>query len=184
MAAKHSEQVRLVEKLIGRVPELRPFGPKSAGYALGFYDDYPDAGLRTTVTFGLAQQGGSMWRGLTLGTELAMTIEGDSAAADEMIQAAVLEDRQRLTTKERRRIIEANGVFAPGYPPHLLFTNQASAAPELLLRTKKAGDRYFNLMAAIPIDDIELRRYDRSVPDLIADLQDPTHVAKYPRASP
>ena len=45
MAVERSEQIRLLETVIGRDPEMRPFGPTVAGCARGSYADHPSAGV-------------------------------------------------------------------------------------------------------------------------------------------
>lgn len=83
---------------------------------------------------------------------------------------------------DRRRIVEYNGVWAPGYPPHLIFTTQLSATPQLMVQ-KKVGDRYVEWLSAIPIDDAELRRYDRNIPAFLNELTAES-ITVYPRPAP
>lgn len=136
--------------------------------------------MTTLVTSGLSDVDYSMWRGLPLGFELLLTTMGDVSHAAADLYAVAREHGQRKTTG-RRAIIEANGVWAPGYPPHMFFTDQVSATPELIHEEKKLGDRYVTFTSAIQIDDRELRLYDRNPLELIATLNDPLLVATYPR---
>ena len=166
----------------GQMPEVQPFGPTTARYGLARLEDYPRGGLTTVMTFGAARQPFSMWRGLPLGMDLVLTLAGDITEVAEMLKAAVLEGHRRSLSKDdRRRLVEANGVWAPGYPPHLLFTDVVSATPDLMVQ-KKFGERYVSFLSAIPIDDLELREYDRDVPGFIRGLED--RVEYYPRSSP
>lgn len=182
MAGEWAELEGLVRTATGRSVEPRPFGPAVAGCALARLEEYPGPGLTTAVTFGVSGQRVSMWRGLPLGHELALTLEGDVTEAAAMLEAAVLEDRRRRTgTVDRRPFVAANAVWAPGYAPHLLFTSEVSATPELM-GTKKAGDRYVSFLSVVPIDDRELRLYDRDAAGFVAQLADGGRVATYPRA--
>ena len=166
------------------MPDVEPFGPTAGGYALGRLEDYPRAGMTTVVTFGASRQPFSIWRGLPLGIELVLTLIGDMAEATELIKAAILEGHQRALAKDdRRRVIEANGVWAPGYAPHLLFTDAVSATPELMVQ-KKFGERYVSFLSAIPIDDRELREYDRDISRFIGGLGKVDLIAHYPRPAP
>ena len=184
MAGEWSELEALVRKATGRTVEPRQFGPAAAGCALARLDDYPAPGLTTAVTFGVSGQRVSLWRGLPLGHELALTLEGDVSEALAMLEAAVLEDRQRRSgATDRRPFVAANAVWAPGYAPHLLFTSEASVTPELM-GIKKAGDRYVSFLSVVPIDDGELRRYDRDAAGFVAQLAAGGRVATYPRPVP
>ena len=178
---EHAEQRRFVTKVTGSEPRWQAFGRKAPRYWLGVCDDYPVAGARTAVTFGLARRTVSMWRGLPVGFELVLALHGDVADVIEPLVRAVSETDGQ--DRRRRPLIEANGVFAPGYAPHLLFTTAVSATPELMVR-KKFADRYVEFMAAVPIDDRELRQYDRDVPGLISALRDQGQVLVYPRLTP
>ncbi len=103
------------------------FGPKTAGLALGELRDYPKPTVSTWVTIGLAEQERSLWRGLPLGHELVLTLaESDDDVVD-MVKSVVVEDRR---DRGRRAFIEHNGVWAPGYPPHLVFLD-SPAVPDL-----------------------------------------------------
>ena len=177
-------QRKLLRATTGQVPEVEPFGPVEAGYGLGHLVDYPAAGLTTVVTFGAARQPSSMWRGLPLGAEAVLTLAGDVTEVADMLRAAVLEGHRRTLDKaDRRPVMEANGVWAPGYPPHLLFTSAVSATPELMVK-KKLGDQYVSFLSAVPIDDRELRQYDRDVNGLLGSLAAGGLVARYPRPAP
>ena len=180
--AEDEAQRKFLRVTTGQMPEVQPFGPTTAQYGLATLEDYPSPGLTTVVTFGAARQPFSTWRGLPLGIDLVLTLAGDITEAAEMLKAAVLEGHRRSLSKDdRRRLIEANGVWAPGYPPHLLFTDVVSATPELMVQ-KKFGERYVTFLSAIPIDDWELREYDRDIPGFIRGLGD--RVAYYPRPAP
>jgi hypothetical protein len=182
-ASTRDAQLALLKKLCRVTPTMRSFGPKSKGLEIGTYVDYPAPGLRTHVTFGASQVGWSMWRGLSLSRELTMTLDATSDTRElvELLEAAVLEDHRIVATKERRSFLEYNGVWAPGYPPHLFFSTSFTATPDLMVQ-KKLGDRYVQFLSAVPIDDRELRAYERSTPDTGLALEiDDAAIATYPR---
>lgn len=166
-------------------PTLHAFGPKSKGLEIGTYADYPAPGMLTHVTFGTSQVPWSMWRGLSLSRELTMTLDAKSASRElvAMLEAAVLEDHRLVATKERRRFLEVHGVWAPGYPPHLLFSTSLTATPELMVR-KKLGNRYVQFLTAVPIDDRELRAYERGMSGGDGLRIAASAVAMYPRPAP
>ncbi len=182
---RHEEilQEKFLRTVTGQVPHIEAFGPATGRYSLGSYADYPASGLTTIVTFGVGRQPVSIWRGLPLGFELVLTLTGDISEGAEVLKSAVLENHRRLADQERRRVIEVNGVWAPGYAPHLLFTTAASATPNLMV-TKKFGDRYVDFLSAVPIDDRELREYDRDIPRFIAGLAEGGMIPRYPRPAP
>ncbi len=184
MSAERTALEDFLRKATGRDAELREFGPASSGYAIGRIDDYPASGLTTAVTSGVARQAVSMWRGLPLGHELVLTMDGDPADVLAMVEAAVLENHgRRSRAVDRRPFVAANGVWAPGYAPHLVFTDEASATPELMVQ-KRLGDRYVAFLSVVPIDDRELREYDRNPAAFIAQLAAGGRVATYPRPMP
>ena len=175
-----AEQLLFLKAVTGRALEPVPFGPPAAGYALGAYDGYPRVGHRTLVTFGLARQGGSMWRGLPLGCELVLTHRGDAFDLVELLKGAVIENGHRRGGPRAATFHRGEWCVVTGIRATPIFTGDVSATPELLVR-KKFSSRYVNFWYAIAIDDRELRQYDRSVRGLIDELQDPVLVAKYPR---
>jgi hypothetical protein len=184
MSAERTALAQLVRKATGRVVELREFGPALSGYAMGRIDDYPASGQTTALTSGVARQAVSRWRGLPLGHELVLTMDGDVAEVLAMVEAAVLENHSRRSDAvDRRPFVAANGVWAPGYAPHLVFTDEASATPELMVQ-KKLGDRYVSFLSVVPIDDRELREYDRNPGAFIAQLAAGGRVSTYPRPLP
>ncbi len=174
---------KFLRTVTGQRPLIEDFGPATERYSLSSYADYPASGLTTIVTIGVARHPFSMWRGRPLGFELVLTLAGDISEAAEVLKSAVLENHRRVVNQERRRVIEVNGVWAPGYAPHLLFTTAASATPNLMV-TKKVGDRYVEFLSAVPIDDRELREYDRDIPRLIAGLAEGGMIVHYPRPVP
>jgi hypothetical protein len=143
-------------------------------------DDYPSTGLTTFVTVGASLLPFSMYRGLEVGFELTLTLaKPDPDTADDLAKAT-LENLRVADSGKRRPFIEYNGIYAPGYPPHLLFTEQVTCTPKLSGR-KRCGDRWVSFLAAVPLGDDELREYDRSVPTLIARLKADGRLHKYPR---
>ena len=173
----------VLTKLTRRELAVEHFGPRAAGYGLGRLEEYPAPGVTTLVTLGASRQPFSMWRGLPLGNEAVLSIAGDSSEMADLLKAAVLEGHRRSLAKDRRRVMEANSVWAPGYEPHLLFTDAASVSPALMVQ-KKVGDHYVEFLSAIPIGDRELREYDRDVGAFIARLADSPSLATYPRSWP
>lgn len=185
MAGKQAVQAQqqLLVGLTGQEAVLVPFGPKSGGYSLGRLNDFPAAGLTTLVTFGLAEHPVSMYRGLQLGHELVLTCSDDTRDHANSLRSAVLEDRRVRGQAHRRPVVQAEGVWAPGYPPHLLFTSQVTCTPDLLVR-RKVGNRYIAFLAAVPIDDRELRLYDRSPAALKDELANSSDLPCWPRPAP
>lgn len=189
MAAHSSEQaqLRLMNGICGSSPQMRSFGPRDRGLAIGTYADYPAPGLRTHVTFGASQVPWSKWRGLSLSRELTMTLDASSDTPEllELLMAAVIEDHRLVATRERRRFLEYNGIWAPGYPPHLVFSTGCTATPELTTERKhKLGDRYVVFLSAVPIDDREMREYDRDVAACLGRILESGRIATYPRPAP
>ncbi len=147
----------------------RAFGPKTAGLALAELRDVPSGGATTWVTMGVAEHQRSMWRGLPLGHELGLALAARDDDVVELLEAAVLEDRRRARDDDRRPLVEARGVWAPGHAPHLVFTDTPAIA-DLVDKRHKVHDRYVSFLAAVPIDDADLRLYDRDPKALIERL--------------
>jgi hypothetical protein len=176
-----AQQRAILSRLAGQPVTLTEFGPKSHHAAIGRLEGYPTVGMTTLVTFGASPHARSMWRGSPLHYELVLTLEdgnGLEPGMAECLRAVVHEEQRRAREKDRRPVIETNGVWAPGYAPHLVFA-ATSAAPNLMTR-KKCGSRYVFFLAAVAIDDRELRMYDRSPGDFVAGLN-PKTIARYPR---
>ena len=142
--------------------------------------DYPSTGLTTFVTAGASLLPVTMYRGLEVGFELTLTLAKPGPDTADDLAKAVLENLRVVDAGQRRPFIEYNGIYAPGYPPHLLFTEQVTCTPKLSGR-KRCGDRWVSFLAAIPLGDGELREYDRSVPTLIATLSKGGRLGEYPR---
>ena len=177
-----AEQRAFLSRLAGRPVELTEFRPKSHHAAIGRLEGYPAVGRTTLVTFGASPQMRSMWRRLPLHYELVLIVEDDDSLEREMVEslrAVVREEQRRAREKDRRPVIEPNGVWAPGHAPHLIFSSRF-VDPGFEAR-KKFGSRYVSFLAAAPIDDRELRMYDRSPSHFIATLK-PETAARYPRA--
>ena len=162
------------------LPPIAIYGSGKRQVQVARFDDYPSAGLTTFVTVGASVLPVSMYRGLEVGFEITLTLaQPDPDTANGLAQA-VLENLRVADSGERRPFIEYNGIYAPGYPPHLLFTEDVTCMPKLSGR-KRCGERWVSFLAAIALGDVELRAYDRSVPTLIASLKKDGRLDKYPR---
>jgi hypothetical protein len=169
-----------LETTTGASPDLTSYGSGKRRVQVARFDDYPSAGLTTFVTVGASRVPVTTYRGLQVGFELTLTLATpDPDTADDLAKA-VLENLRVADSDQRRPFIEYNGIFAPGYPPHLLFTEQLTCTPQLSGR-KRCGDRWVSFLSAIPLGDDELREYDQSVPTLIARLGKDGQLEKYPR---
>jgi Suppressor of fused protein (SUFU) len=142
--------------------------------------DYPRTGRTTFVTLGASQLRVSIYRGRPVGFEMTLTLAKEDPCVVETLGTAVVENLEIAAADERRPFIEYNGIYAPGYPPHLLFTTQITDTPALSDQ-KRVGDNYVTFLAAIPLDDREVREYDRSVTGLIEMIRRSGRVAEYPR---
>lgn len=180
-SALASDIVMYLAKVTGIEPPLRSIKAPTHGCACAELSDYPSKGVTTTVSAGLASFGRSMWRALPLGYEIVTCVETGALDAAELLGAVIQEEYRRSSSGDRRRLVEANGVFAPGYPPHLLFTEVVALTPGLLAR-KKLGDQYVQFLQGVPIDDAELRRYDRDIPAFVQTLASSGQAMKYPRS--
>lgn len=164
-----------------RTPVVQPVAAPTYDCGCFALVGYPEARLTTTVSAGLAAFGGSMWRGAMLGYELLICVETGSVDAVKLLSAVVHEEGTRASSRERRRVVEANGIYAPGYPPHVLFADIVALTPELLVRRKLAS-QYVQFLHAVPIDDVELRQYDRNIPAFVHDLAKSGRADIYPRS--
>jgi hypothetical protein len=169
-----------LESDIGFPLKLRAYGPAVRRIQVAEARDYPREGMTTLVTLGNARELVTMWRGLDVGYELTLTTTTPDAMFTDTLANAVLANLVTAAKGERRRPIEYDGVYAPGYPPHLYFTDEATCTPKLSGR-KRVGSAWVHFLAAIPIDDAELRDYDRSVPKFRAKLKKNKRLAEYPR---
>lgn len=157
-----------------------PLGPKAAALSAAHLPSFPWAGFDTWVTCGASATRTSMWRGLPVGNELVLTLESESAGAVDLVADmcnVTLEDRKLAVTGERRLSVRANGVWAPGFPPHLVFVKPLVS---LFEGRKKFGDRYVSFYSTVPIDEAELRAYDRDPAAFISSLK-AEHAFRYPR---
>ena len=181
-SAAHITKLRaLLRRDAPSPPTLRAIGPPRSGMELAVFADCPRPGLTTLVTVGFSVLPFSIWRTLPLGMELALTTSDDQGPFVELLGSlvsAAVDPR----AADRRRIVEHNGVWAPGYAPHLVFTDRVSATPQLMVQ-RKVGGRYVQWLSAIPIDDAELRRYDRDIPAFLDELT-PDSITTYPRLPP
>ena len=158
----------------------KSFGPKTARLARAELAGYPHSGATTWVTVGMARHQRSTWRGLPLGFELVLTLADRDADVVGMLEEAALEDRRRgLGQVDRRPMVEQNGAWAPGHPPHLVFMDP-SAVPDLTGK-HKLGDRYVRFLAAVPVGDGEMRLYDRDPAALVRSLTESADLTRYPR---
>jgi hypothetical protein len=179
-----SAQLKFLESTCCSTPTFSSWGEGDADFKVASFDDYPVAGARTHVTFGVSRLPFSSYRGLDMGFELVLSAPADQAAPLlETLATAIVENVRRARTRERRPFIEANGIFAPGYPPHFVFTSHVSATPAItaIKEQHRFGDRYVVFLSAIPIDDTELRAYEKSVPQFLQQLRADGLVGSYPR---
>lgn len=172
--------LRFLNPICGAPTEVRAFGTSRRRVCFATFADHPTAGLTTYVSMGASELAVSMYRGLDVGFELTLTVAGEQSELVDALAGALLENWRLADTGERRRFIEANGIFAPGYPPHFLFTEDLTATPKLLGR-KRVGERYASHMAAIPLDDAEARAYDRGIRAFIEQLRSDGRITDYPR---
>lgn len=163
----------------GAAPDVTHYGSGKRRVHVARFDDYPSAGLTTYVTVGASRLPITMYRGLEVGFELTQTLAQPDPDTADYLAKAVLENLRIADSDQRRPFIEYNGIYAPGYPPHLFFTEQLTCTPKLSGR-KRCGDRWVSFLSAIPLGDDELREYDRNVPTLIAKLKK-GRPSKYPR---
>lgn len=163
-----------------RQPQVASFGPKMRQVQVATIAEYPKPELTTLVTIGASRHSPFMYRGLEEGFELTLTLSKPDTDIAAKLAGVVLENLRLVNSGERRPIIEYNGIYAPGYAPHWLFTEQLTNTPKLSGR-KRCGDRWVSFLAAIPLSDAELREYDKSVPNLIATLKRDGRTIVYPR---
>lgn len=161
-------------------PVIRRFGTAARLVEVAALQGYPSQPLTTYVTLGAASLPVSLYRRLKVGHELTLTVGSHDIDWPEVLGKTVLENLRAAERGERRPFIEANGVYAPGYPPHLLFTDQIRPVP-LLSGRQRLGDMLISFFAAIPLGDSELRAYDHDVRGLIAMLGSDGRVVSYPR---
>lgn len=181
MAARtEQELLEYIIEVTGLQPKLKKYRTTRRSIQVARFRDYPIEGQTTFVTLGASRLGVTMYRGLEEGFEITMTLQDVPRSSEKEFADAVLENWRISDSNERMPFIRVNGIYAPGYPPHLLFTDQVTCTPKLS-GTKKFSDRRVAFLAAIPLDDVELREYDRSVPKLISKLKRDKRVAKYPR---
>lgn len=177
MSVRNEAILEYLTKKLGAAPTLRTC---ARAVEVATVSGYPAPHQSTSVTLGASRLGVSMWRGREVGFELTLTLNRADEDLVGFLGATAAENLRVAASRERRPPIEHNGSYAPGYPPHLLFSESLSLTPELRGRTR-LGDGYVHFLAAVPIDDGELRRYDRSPPELIAELAAAGRVADYPR---
>ncbi|WP_269527243.1 hypothetical protein [Coraliomargarita parva] len=161
------DHLKVIEKISKRSPELVEENEHFSIYQIR---EYPNE-LTTLFTDGLSPHIYTMWRGKESGVELTLTTEKAEAKerAKDLLNA--LDDSLKaIREKERRPAIEYNGIYAPGYPPHLFFCEELSLTPKMSGQ-KKVCDRYVRWLAAIPVSDAELRIYDRSPIELISTIK-------------
>lgn len=171
--------IAVIQKTSGASPDL--VATRYAGIRLARLVGYPSPDLVTLVTVGLSNDVHTFHRGRQVGFELTLTAP-PAIARDlaDRLSAAAHESIRLRKSGERRPPVEYNGLYAPGYPPHLLFCSELSLTPDLEGR-QRAGERYVEFLPAIPISDAELRRYDRSVRALIDELRAGGDLADYTR---
>lgn len=165
----HDAIVKLVAKTAKATPEI--LFTKVQGLRLLKVPKYPEDDLVTLITVGYSDFGFSMYRGRDVGFELTLTTTSELATELGALLAASIDvSIKAKQSRERRPPIEYNGLYSPGYPPHLFFCQDLSLTPALSGQ-KTAGSKYVEFMAAIPISDAEMRAYDRNVTDLITQLR-------------
>ena len=174
------EFLQFLLKITGIQPKQVKYGTSKNPVWIMTFAGYPKPGLTTLVSFGASRLAQSMYRGLDIGYELSLTLaKPDSSSVKDLVNI-VVEYLRNGNSGERRASIEYNGVSAPGYPPHYLFTDAVTCTPKFSGR-KRFGNQWIELLAAVPLDDAELRQYDRSFPKLISKLRREDEIAKYPR---
>jgi hypothetical protein len=174
------ELLHFLAKVSASTPQLVSREPWGRRIRIAKCAAYPSPGLITFVTLGASDLPVSLYRGRAVGFELTLTLAKEDPDIVDTLATAVLENLRLGATRERRPFIEYNGIYAPGYPPHLLFTSHITGTPALCGQ-KRVSDRYVCFLAAIPVDDRELREYDRSPPALIERIRNSGRIADYPR---
>lgn len=166
----HDAIIQLAARASKAIPEILPTTVQ--GLRLLKVVGYPERALVTLVTVGYSDFGFTMYRGRDVGFELTLTTtNAEVTELGALLAASIDVSIKAKQSRERRPPIEYNGLYSPGYPPHLFFCQELGLTPALSGR-KAAGARYVEFMAAIPISDAEMRVYDRNVSELIAQLQD------------
>jgi len=181
LSSSEQAQLRFLTGVCGTPPRLERFGPADDGVAVATFEGYPNTDARTHVTVGLARHPFSLHRRRPVGYELAASVPADAPSFAPVLAGAVLENLRLVRSRERRPFIEANGVYAPGYPPHLLFTTEVTATPAFAGR-HLFSDRYVYFLSTVPLDDAELRLYDRDVRALLTQLNAGDRIAGVSRA--
>jgi hypothetical protein len=176
------ELLRYLAKVTSSQPQILERESWGGRVRLAKCEDYPRSGLTTFMTLGASELCVSLYRGRTVGFELTMTLAKEDPGIVDTLATTVVENLRLATSKERRPFIEYNGIYAMGYPPHFLFTEQITITPSFSGRNR-VGQNYISFLAAIPLDDREVREYDRSVPALIEKLRSTGRIAEYPRSS-
>ena len=167
----------------GRDVDAIRLRPKALASALLQIQHFPTDTSNTVVTCGASPRARSVWRRLPVHYELVLVVDETMNLAGELVKSLgdlVREEHRRANDRDRRSVIEANGVWAPGYPPHLLLSSR-HVSP-IFEKRVKLEDRYVSLFSAVPIDDTELRAYDRSRADLVSSLT-VEGMLKYPRTT-
>ena len=172
---QHRAIIKFVEKATGRKVERVSHGREPGLLKI---TDFPEQGQIFFTSLGLSDCGNSLWRGKPMGLELSMTVTSALAKDlsrdfDRLIHEHILFSSGRGAA--RRPPVGYRYVFAPGYEPHFFFCSELNPVPALGKR-KKVGDRYVEFLPAIPISDVELREYDRSVPELVEALDKCEHL--------
>jgi hypothetical protein len=126
---------------------------------------------------GLSSSVKTRYRGLPVGFELTATTTGDGAELEERLVAAVVDELRaraegtahvRVATLPPRGIMH-NGAYAAAQAPHLLFAPDLTRTPALAGR-KRIGAGWVELLAAVPITDADLARYDEGPGAFVAEL--------------
>lgn len=172
---------RFLRAATGREVDAIRLRPEALACALLQIQHFPSETTTTVVTCGASPRACSMWRRLPVHYELVLVVDDTMNLAGELVESLgdlVREEHRRVNDRDRRSVIEANGVSAPGYPPHLLLSSQ-HVSP-IFEKRAKLEDRYLSFFSAVPIDDPELRAYDRSPVELVSSLT-VEGMLKYPR---
>ncbi|TGN00044.1 suppressor of fused domain protein [Leptospira dzoumogneensis] len=161
-----SDYLKFLKKMTGIEAKLENDPP----YAVISIHDFPSKSLVTLVTFGIHPYIYTMWRGKKSGFELTITIpEKNKEDFVKLIRDIVVSNIDIASHESRRPSVEYNGVYAPGYPPHFFFCEQLSQSPKLAGQLK-VSNSYIRFLPAIPINDRELRLFDKSPTLLIEEL--------------
>jgi hypothetical protein len=165
------DTVKLLEftKLIEKKTKIKPIVKIRKKYAVLELVNYPIRFTNTFLSYGLSDEPFTMWRGLPCGFEVILVVDNSLETEDYFRDiSSIIRANQKKTN--RRKVVENNGIYAPGYAPHYFFCEAFFQTPKLKGKFK-LGDGFFEFISAIPINDLELRMYDKNPLELIQKLR-------------